>query len=404
MIIRETYLQKLRQLKDQNLIKVITGIRRSGKSTLLEAFKNELIASGVARKNIIFLNFEERESLQFTEWTTLYDKILKTVTTNKKHYVFLDEVQLVNNFEKLINGLFRKKNIDLYVTGSNAYLLSSELATLLTGRYIAINIQPYSFAEYALAYSKEKNTDRLFRQYINASSFPEAVTLAQTNEALVNDYLQSIYDTVIIKDIAQRYKLRNLHNLHRVISFVFDSVGSYISPTNIAAALKKNSQKNVSHNTIIKYLDFLIKSYILYPAPRYDIKGKELLTTNEKYYVVDLGLKNITATNKYDADLGHKLENVVYFELLRRGGKVYSGKNNDKEIDFVVQKPNNEREYYQVAFTANDEKTFEREISAFRNIKDNYPKYLLTLDFDNTSIEGIQKINVIDWLLKAIKQ
>lgn len=400
MISREIYLQKLRQLKDQNLIKVVTGIRRSGKSTLLEAFKNELIENGVAKKNIVFLNFEERENLHLTNWTTLYDEIIKNISGDKKHYVFLDEVQLVNDFEKLINGLFIKKNIDLYVTGSNAYLLSSELATLLTGRYIAINVQPYSFSEYTLANSKDKNTDRLFRQYINTSSFPEAVSLAQSDETLVYDYLQSIYDTVVIKDIAQRYKLRNLHNLNRVISFVFDSVGSYISPTNMALSINKNSKKTISHNTISKYLDFLTNSYIIYPAPRYDIKGKELLTTNQKYYLVDLGLKNITTTNKYDADLGRKLENVVYFELLRRGGKIYAGKNNDKEIDFVVQKSNNEREYYQVAFTVNDEKTFEREVSAFRNIRDNYPKYLLTLDFDNTSIEGIQKINVIDWLLK----
>lgn len=217
---------------------------------------------------------------------------------------------------------------------------------------------------------------------------------------MVNVYLQSIYDTVIIKDIAQRYKLGNIHNLQRVISFVFDAAGSYISPTNIATELNKNSQKSISHNTIIKYLDFLTKSYILYPAPRYDIKGKELLTTNEKYYVVDLGLRNITTTDKYDADLGHKLENVVYFELLRCGGKLYAGKNDNKEIDFVVQKPNNEREYYQVAFTVNDEKAYKREVSSLSNIKDNYPKYLLTLNFDNVSIDGIQKVNVIDWLLQ----
>jgi predicted AAA+ superfamily ATPase len=401
MIIRETYLQKLRELRDQKLIKVVTGIRRSGKSTLLEAFKNELIESGVAKRNIVFLNFEERENIYLTNWTALYDEIIKNIKSDKKYYVFLDEVQLVDDFEKLINSLFRKKNIDLYVTGSNAYLLSSELATLLTGRYIAINVQPYSFLEYTLAYSREKNTDRLFRQYINTSCFPEAVTLAKRNETLVNDYLQSIYETVVIKDIAQRYKLRNLHNLQRVISLVFDSIGSYVSPTNIAVTLNKNSNKTISHNTIIKYLEFLTNSYIIYAAPRYDIKGKELLSTNPKYYLVDLGLKNITTTNKYDADLGRKLENVVYFELLRRGGKIYAGKNNDKEIDFVVQKPNNEREYYQIAFTVNDEKTFEREISAFRNIRDNYPKFLLTLDFDNTSIEGIHKVNVIDWLLGA---
>jgi uncharacterized protein len=401
MIIRETYLKKLRELRDQKLIKVVTGIRRSGKSTLLEAFKNELIEIGVAKRNIVFLNFEERENMYLTNWTVLYDEIIKNIKSDKKYYVFLDEVQLVDDFEKLINSLFTKKNIDLYVTGSNAYLLSSELATLLTGRYIAINVQPYSFLEYTLAYSKEKNTDRLFRQYINTSCFPEAVTLAKRNETLVNDYLQSIYETVVIKDIAQRYKLRNLHNLQRVISLVFDSIGSYVSPTNIAATLNRNSKKTISHNTIIKYLEFLTNSYIIYAAPRFDIKGKELLSTNPKYYLVDLGLKNITTTNKYDADLGRKLENVVYFELLRRGGKIYAGKNNDKEIDFVVQKPNNEREYYQIAFTVNDEKTFEREISAFRNIRDNYPKFLLTLDFDKASIEGIQKVNVIDWLLGA---
>lgn len=399
MIERKTYLEKLRQLKYQNLIKVITGIGRCGKSTLLEIFKNEFLNDGVSSENIIFLNFEERENLHLTDWRTLYDEIIENVKPTEKYYIFLDEVQLIDDFEKLVNGLFTKKNIDLYVRGSNAYLLSSELATLLTGRYIAINLQPYSFKEYASAYKDEKNTARLFRKLINESCFPETVTLSQNSENLVNDYLQSIYDTVIIKDIFQRHKLRNVQNLHRVVSFLFDSVGSYVSPTNIAAQLNHNSQKKISHNTIIKYLDFLTQSYILYVAPKYDIKGKELLSTNEKYYVVDLGLKNITATNKYDSDLGHKLENIVYFELLRRGGKVYVGKHQDKEIDFVVQKANNEREYYQVAYTVNDEKTFKREISAFYIIRDNYPKFLLTLDFDNTSINGIQKKNVIDWLL-----
>ena len=237
MIRRETNLRRLRQLRDQNIIKVVTGIRRSGKFTLLDAFKNELVKSGVDKNNIVFINFEERENSHLTEWTTLYDEIVKRITNTQKYYVFLDEIQLVSDFEKIINSLFAKKNIDLYVTGANAYLLSSESATLLTGRYIAINVQPYSFSEYALTYNKEKNADRLFRQYINTSGFPEAVTLAQSNENLVNDYLQSIYDTVVIRDIAHWYKLRNLHNLHRVISFVFDSVDSYISPTNIATEL-----------------------------------------------------------------------------------------------------------------------------------------------------------------------
>jgi hypothetical protein len=400
MIERELYIKRLKQFKDRNLIKVITGIRRCGKSTLLEAFKRELLIDGVAPENVIFLNFEERENLHLTNWTTLYDEIIEKTKPEEKYYIFLDEVQLISDFERLVNGLFTKKNIDLYITGSNAFLLSSELATLLTGRYIALNLQPYSFKEYTSAYKEEKNTDKLFRKYLNESSFPEAVTLSQSDENIVNDYLQSIYDTVIIKDIAQRHHLRNVNNLHRIVSFLFDSIGSHVSPTNIAAQLNHNSQKKISHNTIIKYLDFLIESYILYVAPRYDIKGKELLSTNEKYYVVDLGLKNITATNKHEADLGRKLENIVYFELLRRGGKVYVGKHNDREIDFVVQKANNEREYYQVAYTVNDEKTFHREISAFTGIKDHYPKFLLTLDYDNTSINGIKKINVIDWLLE----
>jgi hypothetical protein len=400
MIARELYLNRLKQLKDQNLIKVITGIRRCGKSTFLEAFRNELLKEGVSSENIIFLNFEERENLHLTDWTILYDEIIEQVVPSNKYYVFLDEAQLINDFERLVNSLFMKKNIDLYVTGSNAFLLSSELATLLTGRYIAINLQPYSFKEYTSAYSEETNTDKLFRKFINESCFPEAVTLSKNDENLVIDYLQSIYDTVIIKDISQRHGLRNEVNLHRIVSFLFDSIGKYVSPTNIAAQLNHNSQKKISHNTIIKYLEFLTQSYILYAAPRYDIKGKELLSTNGKYYVVDLGLKNITTTNKYEADLGRKLENIVYFELFRRGGKVYVGKNDDREIDFVVQKANNEREYYQVAYTVNDEKTYYREISAFDRIKDNYPKFLLTLDYDNTNINGIQKINVIDWLLK----
>lgn len=399
MIERGSYLKLLKQLKDQNIIKVITGIRRCGKSTLLEAFMKELLNEGIAPENIIFLNFEERENLHLTNWTILYDEIIAKVISNNKYYVFLDEVQLINNFERLINSIFTKKNIDLYITGSNAYLLSSELATLLTGRYISINLQPYSFKEYTSAFSEEKNTDRLFRKYINESCFPEAVTLSKIDGNLVNAYLQSIYDTVIIKDISQRHSLRNVDNLHRVVSFLFDSIGSYVSPTNIAAQLNHNSQKKISHNTIIKYLEFLTQSYILYSAPRYDIRGKELLSTNGKYYVVDLGLKNISATNKYESDLGRKLENIVFFELVRRGGKVYVGKHDDREIDFVVQRANNEREYYQISYTVTDEKTFNREISAFDRINDNYPKFLLTMDYDNVSIRGIQKINIIDWLL-----
>ena len=401
MITRETYLKKLRLLRDQDLIKVVTGVRRCGKSTLLNAFHDELLVSGVYSKNIVFFNFEERENIEFSDWTALYDEIISKIDLNQKNYVFLDEVQLVTDFEKLVNSLFVKKNIDLYITGSNAYLLSSELATLLTGRYIAINLHPFSFAEYMLAFPEEKSTDKLFRQFLNSSSFPEAVTISKTSPELVNDYLQAIYNTVIKKDIVKRHKLRKWDNLQRIIEFLFDSVGSLVSPTNIAEQLNKNSDKKISHNTIIKLIGYLIEAYILYAAPRYDVKGKELLSTNGKYYLVDLGLRNITLSNKYDTDLGHKLENVVYLELLRRGGNVFVGKIKDKEVDFIVQKANNQREYYQVAYTVSSEKTLERELSAFRHIRDSYPKYLLTLDYDNSIIEGIQKKNVIDWLSGA---
>ncbi|MHC1779656.1 MAG: ATP-binding protein [Bacteroidales bacterium] len=400
MIVRETYLKKLRQLKDQDLIKVVTGVRRCGKSTLLEAFRNELLETGISPENIIFLNFEERENLALCKWSALYDDIILKVKPEKKTYIFLDEIQLIADFEKLVNSLFVKKNIDLYITGSNAYLLSSELATLLTGRYIAINLHPYSFSEYISAFPDEKNSDRLFRNYMNNTAFPGAVTLSKSAPDLVNDYLQSIYDTVIRKDIVKRYNLRKFDNLQRVIEFLFDSVGSLVSPTNIAEQLNRNSDKRISHNTIIKLINYLTEAYILYSVPRYDIKGKELLLTNEKYYLVDLGLKNVTQTNLHNADLGHKLENVIYFELLRRGGKVFVGKNRDKEVDFILQKPGNEREYYQIAYTVNDEKILERELSSFRTIKDNFPKYLLTLDYDNSVIEGIHKRNVIDWLLE----
>jgi len=400
MIKRENYLAKLRLLKNQDLIKVITGIRRSGKSTILELFKNELLKSGVKKSNIIFINFEERENLHLTSWTALYDEIVKKANKKENYYIFLDEIQMVENFEKMVNSLFVKKNIDLYITGSNALLLSGELSTLLTGRYITINVTTYSFAEYREAFCKEANTDKLFRQYINTSHFPEAVNLSQTAPELVNDYIRNIYDTVINKDISQRYKLRVSYNLKRVIDFVFNSVGSPVSASNIAATLNKNSDKNISHNTIKNYLDYLCQSFVLYRAKRYDVKGKELLTTNDKFYLVDLGLRQISFENKFDSDLGHKLENVVYFELLRRGGEIFIGKNKDKEIDFMVQKNNNEREYYQVAYTVSDEKTLNREIQAFKNINDNYPKYLLTLDFDNSSLNGIKRINIIDWLLE----
>ena len=388
-------------LRNQHLIKVVTGIRRCGKSTLLEALQQQFIDEGVDKSCIISMSFEQREHSEYTAWQEVYDVVVSKITTNQMCYVFLDEVQLIPQFERLIDALFVRKDIDLYVTGSNAYLLSSELATMLSGRYVALNLHPFSFAEYVLAFPEERNIDRLFRQYINNSSFPEAVNLSKNASQMVNAYLKSLYDTVVVKDIVQHNKLRKFANIQNIIQFLFDSVGSVVSPNNIADKLKEFTNEQVSHNTVKKIINYLVESYLIYPVRLYNIKGKRLLASNYKYYVVDLGLKSILQTNGYDSDLGHKLENVVYFELLRRGGEVYAGRSQQGEVDFVVHKPNGFVEYYQVAYTVNDEKTLNREISSLSKIKDVYPKYLLTMDYDTANINGIQKINVIDWLLSV---
>jgi predicted AAA+ superfamily ATPase len=400
MILRTSYFNQLLQLRDQDLIKVVTGIRRCGKSTLLQAFQQYLLTDNVAADAICFLNFEERENAHFQTWEEVYDFIISQLSAATKRYVFLDEVQLIPQFEKLVDALYVKKDIDLYITGSNAYLLSSELSTMLSGRYIAINLHPFSFAEYVTAFPEVSDMGRLFRQYMNGSCFPESVTLSKVAPEQENIYLQSLYDTVVVKDIVQRQKLRKFDTLQRVLNFVFDSVGSVVSPNNIADTLRRNTQEPLSHNTVLKYLRYFSESYLIYPVCLYNIKGKRLLESNYKYYVVDLGLKNILHTNAPTTDLGHKLENVVYFELLRRGGTVYAGRTDNGEVDFVVQHYDGTRSYYQVAYTANDEKTLKRELSSLRNIRDSHPKYLLTLDYDTSNIDGIQRVNVIDWLLK----
>lgn len=400
MVYRETYLNQLISLRGQNLIKVITGIRRCGKSTLMSEFQSWLLSNDVDDSHILAINFEERESCRFTIWQDVYDYIIAQLPYDGMRYVFLDEIQTLPNFEKLVDALYVKKDIDLYITGSNAYLLSSELGTLLTGRYIAINLHPFSFSEYITAYGDEVNADRLFRQYMNSSCFPEAVNLSISSPDMVNKYLDALYETVVIKDIVKRNKLRKFDTLQHVVNFLFDSIGSVISPNNIAETLRKTSTENLSHNTVQKYLRFFTESYLVYPVRLYNIKGKKLLASNYKYYVVDLGLRNILQTNNPVSDLGHKLENVVYFELLRRGGEVFAGQTDNGEVDFVVMKSNGAREYYQVAYTANDEKTLKRELSSLCKIRDSHPKYLLTTDFEASNIEGIQRLNVIDWLLK----
>lgn len=400
MIIRQEYLNQLRLLKDQKVIKVITGIRRSGKSTLLELFRDDLKKQNIAKEQIQFFNFEEEKNVDLRDWRKLHQTIEEKLVQNKMNYIFLDEIQKVDHFEELVNSLFVKKNVDLYITGSNAFLLSSELATLLTGRYISIHLLPFSFKEYTEMYPDETNYDRLFEKYLNSSSFPEVVRLSKVNEELANNYLKDLYNTIVNKDIAKRYNIRNEIDFERTIKFVFDSIGSPLSARNIANALK-NESINVFHGTIINYLQYLTKSYMIYPVNRYDIKGKKILITNDKYYVVDLGLRNLLLSDSPKSDIGHRLENVVYLELLRLNkGKIFVGKNEDSEVDFILQMSNGKRVYYQVAYQVNDRpETLKRELAPFFKIKDNYPKILLTMDLVPEEFEGIKKINIVNWLL-----
>lgn len=400
MIIRQEYLNQLRLLKDQKVIKVITGIRRSGKSTLLELFRDDLKKQNIAKEQIQFFNFEEEKNVNLRDWRKLHQTIEEKLVQNKMNYIFLDEIQKVDHFEELVNSLFVKKNVDLYITGSNAFLLSSELATLLTGRYISIHLLPFSFKEYTEMYPDETNYDRLFEKYLNSSSFPEVVRLSKVNEELANNYLKDLYNTIVNKDIAKRYNIRNEIDFERTIKFVFDSIGSPLSARNIANTLK-NESINVFHGTIINYLQYLTKSYMIYPVNRYDIKGKKILITNNKYYVVDLGLRNLLLSDPPKSDIGHRLENVVYLELLRLNkGKIFVGKNEDSEVDFILQMPNGKRVYYRVAYQVNDRpETLKRELAPFFKIKDNYPKILLTMDLVPEEFEGIKKINIVNWLL-----
>lgn len=400
MIIRQEYLNQLRLLKDQKVIKVITGIRRSGKSTLLELFRDDLKKQNIAKEQIQFFNFEEEKNVDLRDWRKLHQTIEEKLVQNKMNYIFLDEIQKVDHFEELVNSLFVKKNVDLYITGSNAFLLSSELATLLTGRYISIHLLPFSFKEYTEMYPDETNYDRLFEKYLNSSSFPEVVRLSKVNEELANNYLKDLYNTIVNKDIAKRYNIRNEIDFERTIKFVFDSIGSPLSARNIANTLK-NESINVFHGTIVNYLQYLTKSYMIYPVNRYDIKGKKILITNDKYYVVDLGLRNLLLSDSPKSDIGHRLENIIYLELLRLNkGKIFVGKNEDSEVDFILQMPNGKRVYYQVAYQVNDRpETLKRELAPFFKIKDNYPKILLTMDLVPEEFEGIKKINIVNWLL-----
>lgn len=393
MIERNEYLDELKRWKDKDLIKVITGIRRCGKSTLFELFIDYLKQTGVKDNHIISINLESPE-YDFKDYKELYDYVNEKIKDNDMYYVFLDEVQVVEKFEKAVDGLYIKKNVDEYITGSNAYLLSGELATLLSGRYIEIKMLPLSFKEYA-DYYKSEGDEKLYLKYVNSSSMPYALKLDSQDE--IDKYLDSIYNTIIVKDIAVRKKISDTGVLRSISEFMFASVGNLLSVKKIADTLTSNG-RSISVHTVESYLNSLVESFIFNKVSRYDIKGKQYLQSGDKYYATDVTMRYALLGRK-NIDLGHILENIVYLELLRRGYKIYVGKFGDKEIDFVAE---NSRgiQYFQVAYTVRDEKTLERELSALESINDHYPKFILTMDVDpEVDYNGIRKMNVLDWLL-----
>jgi len=404
MVKRREYLEKLIEWKDEQVIKVVTGIRRCGKSTLLLQYQDYLRENGVNDEQIISLNFEELENEDLLDYKALYSYIKERLCKDKMTYIFLDEIQNVAFFEKAIDSLYVKDNTDVYITGSNSYLLSGELATLLTGRYVEISMLPLSFTEYKEL--TDKSADDAFSEYMRYGSMPYVATMSKTEEK-VNTYIEGIYNTVVVKDIEDRQKRRetdpdkrkinDIALLKTIAKYLSSVVGSPVSVKSVTDYLTSNGRR-VSPNTVDDYMDALAESYIFYPADRFDIVGKEILKSNKKWYIVDLGLRNHILPRK-NYDLGFSIENIVYFELLRRGYKVNIGKYANSEVDFVAQK-NGVLTYYQVTADMTNEATFKREMTPLENIKDNYEKIVLTLDkFSVGNYEGIKVINLIDWLL-----
>jgi predicted AAA+ superfamily ATPase len=386
-------------MKDLNIVKVVTGVRRCGKSTLLEMFRRRLIGDGISETTIISLNFEEMENEALRDKATLHRYITEHLGSGKT-YVFLDEIQMVPGFEEVVDSLYVKDGIDLYITGSNAYFLSGELATLLTGRYIEINVFPLSFAEYVSAFDDNSRLDLRFEDYLVYGGFPEVANLLNAGlKTVVNDYMLSIYNTIITKDIVARHRISDITTLNNISRFIIDSVGSLVSPQKISNYLTSQNNKT-SRATVDKYLSYLADGLIFYRADRQDIKGKRLLQTQQKYYPVDTGFRRAVLGNSSAAEMGHLLESIVYFELLRRRNFVWVGKQREYEVDFVTRAiDTDETMYYQVAYTAKDANALEREMRSLEAIGDHNRKLLLTTDLHKFDVNGIRHINVIEWLL-----
>lgn len=398
MIERKEYLELLNRFKDKDLIKVVTGIRRCGKSTLFDLYINYLKEIGIKEEQIIKINLED-VNYSFETYKELYDYVNKKIDSKKQYYVFLDEVQNVSMFQKAVDSLYIKKNVDVYITG----LLSGELATLLSGRYIEIKMLPLSFKEYMSAFNDHnKSRYDYFLDYMKNGGMPGNIPILNDNPNDLDKYLDGIFSTIVYKDIITRNNITDKMLLENILKFIFDSIGSPISTKKISDTLTSKGMSTSNH-TVEKYISAFLESFLIYKAERFDVKGKNLLSRDYKYYVVDQGLRSYLLGKKADSDMGHILENIVYLELLRRGYKVYVGKVDDLEIDFVVENRDGLK-YYQVALSVRDPKVLERELKSLERTKDHYPKYLITFDMDlETDYNGIRKINVVDWLLSQDK-
>lgn len=396
LINRTQYLEQLKSFKDMKLIKVVSGIRRCGKSTLFDIYCDYLKQQGIEDNQIIRLNLESGEFYDIQDYRQLFSYVKERLCSDKMNYIFLDEVQNVREFQKAVDSLFILDNCDVYITGSNAYLLSGELATLLSGRYVKIKMLPLSFKEYISSFQDKTDLIIKYNNYLLNSSFPYVLNLKNRKDVLA--YLDGIYSSILLKDIVSRHKIQDIEMLNSVISYIFDNIGNLTSSTKIANTMTSVGRK-ISVRTVENYLTALSESFIIYKVGRYDVKGKQYLTTGFKYYIADIGLRYYLLGTKR-ADMGHILENVIYLELLRRGYQVYVGKVGTAEVDFVAVNENG-TEYYQVAYSVMDENTLNRELASLDSIRDHNPKYLLTMDFvPPVSYNGIKQINALDWLLK----
>ena len=398
LIKRPVYMEQLISFREKQLIKVVTGIRRCGKSTLFDLYCEYLRKDGVGEDQIIRINLEDPDYFDIQDYMQLYSLVKERLISDKMNYIFIDEVQTVPNFQKAVDGLFIKPNCDVYITGSNAYMLSGELATLLSGRYVEIKMLPLSFKEYISALEDDTDLQMKYQRYIQNGSFPYILQLSRRRD--INAYLEGIYTSIVLKDIVARHRISDAGMLDSVIRFMFDNIGNLCSATNIANTMTSKGRK-ISAPTVENYLSALVDSFVLYKVGRYDVKGKQYLTTGSKYYLSDIGLRYYLLGSRR-VDLGHILENVVYLELLRRGYEIYIGKVGSAEVDFIAIGDEGE-EYYQVAYTVIDAdgKTLARELAPLESIKDHNPKYLITMDFvPMTSHNGIKQINALEWLLR----